>query len=106
MFIIGPVADLDITVLEVLQGGHRKLAALTDDLGTHVVLHTHRGLALGEFSQLVDEDIFQVVNLSLVFFVDLFQCNLILCLRLAVLDGTLEEFLVNDDTRQRRIGLQ
>ena len=40
MLIVGPIADLYVTILQVLQGCHRKLAALRDNLCTGVVLHT------------------------------------------------------------------
>ena len=100
------MADLNITVLKVLQVGHGELATLRDNLSTGVVLHTLGGLSLGEGHQLVDQNILQVVNLSLMLLVNLSQRNLVLNLVLTGFHGTGKEFLVNDDTCQRRIGLQ
>ena len=40
VLVVGPVADLDITVLEVLQVGDSELSTLRDNLCTSVVLHT------------------------------------------------------------------
>ena len=40
MLIAGPIANLDIAILKIAQGGHRELAALRDNLGTGVVLYT------------------------------------------------------------------
>ena len=106
MLIAGPVVGLDVTIFKVSEGCHRKLTALADNLSTHIVLHTLRGPTLREFNQLVDQDILQVIDLGLIFLINLLECDLILCLRLTVLDGTLEQFLVDDDTGQRRVGLQ
>ena len=100
MLIICPVVALDITILKVTQGGSSELAALGDDLGTSVVLHTLRGLTLRQLQELVDQDIAQVIHLCLILLVDLGKCDLILLLRLTVLDGTTEHLLVDDDTRQ------
>ena len=106
MFIISPVADLDITILKITQGCHSELAALGDNLCAGVILHALGGLTLGQLQQLVDQDVLQVTDLGVILFVNLRQLDLILSLRLAVLDSTQEQFLVDDDTRKRRIGLQ
>ena len=100
MLIICPVTDLDITIFQILQGGYRKLTALSDNLSTGIILHTLRGLALCQLNELVDEDILQVINLCLILLVDLGQGDLVLLLRLTVLDGTCKQLLVDHDTSQ------
>ena len=106
VLVVGPVTDLDVTIFQVLQGSHGKLAALGDDLRSGIVLDTLRGLTLRQFDELVDQDILQVANLSFILLVNLGQRDLILLLRLAVLDGAGKHLLVDDDTCQRRIGLE
>ena len=101
-----PIADMHITILKILEVGHCECATLGDYLRTSVVFHTLRNLTLGKFEQLVDENLLQVINLCLVFLVNLGKSNLILHLCLTSLDGTLEEFLVDDNTCKRRIGLE
>jgi hypothetical protein len=102
------VQSLDWTavVFQILKSCGGELAALGDNLSSGIVFHALRGLTLSECEQLVDKNILQVVVLSLILLVDLCECNLILLLALASLHGTREQFLVNDDTAQRRIGLQ
>ena len=100
VLIIGPVANLYVTILKVAQGCSSKLATLGDNLSTCIVLNALRCLTLGQLHELVDQDILQVVNLSLVLLVDLSQHDLILLLRLTVLDSTLEHLLVNNNTAQ------
>ena len=106
MLIICPVADLNVTILEVTQGGSSELATLSDNLCTGVVLDTLRGLTLRQLHELVDQDVLQVADLGLILLVDLCERDLILLLRLTVLDGTCKQFLVDHDTSQRRVGLQ
>ena len=101
-----PIADMHTTILKVLEVGNSECATLSDYLSTSVVLHTLRNLTLGKFKQLVDENLLQVLYLCLIFLVNLRKNNLILHLCLTGLDGALEEFLVDDDTRKRRIGLE
>ena len=100
MLIAGPIADLDIAILEIAQGCYRELAALRDNLSTCIVLHTIRSLTLRKSGQFLNEDVLQVGNLSLILLVNLGKGNLVLLLVLASLDGTGEEFLVDDDTCQ------
>ena len=106
VLVVGPVAYLDVAVLKVLEVGDCKLAALGNYLGTGVVFDALRCLAFGEGEQLVDENVLQVVDLCLILLVNLCQQNLVLLLGLACLDGTGKEFLVDDDTRERRVGLE
>ena len=39
MVVVSPLANLDITILKVLQVGHRKLTTLGNDLCSCVVFH-------------------------------------------------------------------
>ena len=106
MLVAGPVVRLNAVVLEVLQHCSCELGALCDNLSTRVVLNTLRSLALGECEELVDENILQVVVLCLVLLVDLGENHLVLLLRLACLDGTREELLVDNHTAERRVSLE
>ena len=101
-----PVADMYVTILKILEVGNSECTTLSDNLRTGIVLNALRHLTFGQFEQLVDEYLLQVVNLCLVFLVNLGKSNLILHLCLTGLDGTLEEFLVDDNTSKRRIGLE
>ena len=100
MLVIGPVADLDVTILKILQGGDGELSTLGNNLSTGIVLHTQRGLALCQGHQLLDQNILQIIDLCLILLVNLSQRDLVLLLGLTGLHGTGEEFLIDDDTSQ------
>ena len=106
MLVVGPIVRLDTVVLKVLEHCGCKLAAAVDNLGTRVVLHAHASLAVGKCEELVDENILQVVVLCLILLVNLGKYHLVLLLRLACLNGTCEELLVDYYTAQRWVGLQ
>ena len=100
MGVISPAVTLDTVILEVLQCGNGKLAALVDDLGVGIVLHALADLVLGELHELVDEHVLQLVLLGLVFLVNLGERHLVLLLCLTGLDGAREELLVDDHTAE------
>ena len=106
MLVVGPVADLDVTILQVLQGGNRELTTLRDNLCTSIVLHTLRSLTLCKGYQFLDQDILQVLYLCLMLLINLSKQNLILLLGSTGLGSTRKELLIDNNTRQRRIGLQ
>ena len=97
---------MNVTILKVAEVCHCKAAALGDDFGTGIVLNTLRHLTLCEFEQLVDENLLQVLTLCIILLVNLGKRNLVLHLALAGLYGTLEEFLVDDDTSERGVCLE
>ncbi len=106
VFLLRPAGKLNGCKVERLEGCGSETLAMRNDLGTHVVLHTLRGDALGQLKQLVDEDGLEVCHLVLELLVDGCQTWLVLSLGRTGLDGTREEFLVDDHTVERRIGLQ
>ena len=106
MLVVRPSATLDALIIEVLQRSHRKLVALGDDLGIGVVLYALANHVLSQLQQLLHENILQVLVLGLILLVDLQQRLAIQALALRRLSCTREEFLVDDDTTERRIGLQ
>jgi len=106
VLIIGPTVALDAIILEVLKCWHCELAALGENLRLGIVFHALASLAVGERHQLVNEHVLQLVALCLILLIDLLKLDLILFLRLTRLLCTLEEFFVDDNTTQRRIGLE
>ena len=100
MLVASPAIALDAVVLEVLQRSSGEGRTLGDDFGTGIVLDTLTLLVFGEFKELVNEDILQVLILCLVFLVNLGQNNLVLLLGLTGLDGTREELLVDNHTAE------
>ena len=106
VLVVRPSATLDALIVEVLQRSHRKLVALGDDLGIGVILYALANHVLSQLQQLLHENILQVLVLGLILLVDLQQCLAIQALALRRLSCTREEFLVDDDTTERRIGLQ
>ena len=106
VFILGPIVALNSIIFQILQYRSSKLAALSNDLSTSVILHTIRYFIFRQGKKFVHENIFQVVVLCFILFINLSKRQLILLFRLAGFDGTGEQFLINHDTAQRRIGLQ
>ena len=87
MFVVCPSVTLNSIIFQVLQHSNRKLTTLRNDFSTCVVLHTLRHFVLCKHHQLVHENIFQIVNLGVIFFVDLSKDYLILFLAFTCLDS-------------------
>ena len=98
MGIIGPVADLYVTILQVAEVGLCELGALGDDFCTSIVFYTLRHLVLSEFEQLVDEYVLDVLVLCSIFLVYLCEFDLVLLLCLTGLYGSCKELLVDNHT--------
>ena len=106
VLVLCPSTQLDSSVVEVLERALGKLGTGGDNLGSHVVLHTQRHLAAGQFLEFLNQDGLEVADLILEFGVNLRQF-----LTVAVLVGTClhrlrEEFLVDDHTAERRSSLE
>ena len=106
VLICGPSAQLHGRIVERVEDRFGNLGTLGNEVDTHVVLHAHALLALGELEQLVHENGFQVGHLAVELIVDGLQARLVLCLGGTCLDGTGEQFLVNDHATERRTGLE
>ena len=106
MGIVGPVVRLNAIVFQVLERSRRELATLIDYFCTRVVFNALRHLVFGEFEEFVYQDVFEVFVLSLVFFVYLGKYNLVLFLRVASLNGTREQFLVDNNATERGVGFK
>ena len=104
--IICPVITLDSIEFKVLQCRNSELATLGNNLSTSVIFHTLRNLTFSKRHQFVYKNILQVIVLCLILFIYLCKEYLILLLGIAGLNSTREQFLVNNDTAQWRIGLQ
>ena len=100
MIVVCPTTELDRSVVEVLKSWSNKLRTCRDDFSTHVVLHTHRELALGECEQLINQNSLEVVNLVLEFLVNLRKFLTVGSLFSTSLDYLREKFLVDYHTAE------
>ena len=100
MIVVCPTTELDRSVVEVLKSWSNKLRTCRDDFSAHVVLHTHRELALGECEQLINQNSLEVVNLVLEFLVNLRKFLTVGSLFSTSLDYLREEFLVDNHTAE------
>ena len=106
MCIIGPVAALNTVIFKVHQSGNSKLAALCDNFSISIILNTGTCLILCKRDKLINKHALQLLSFCLILFINMLQGNLVLFLRLTILNSAREHFLINNNTTKRRISLQ
>ena len=106
MAVVGPLAEVDSVVVYVAENGGGELRSFRNDVASEEVLHTGRGLAAGEFEQLVGQKLLERFLLLGIFLVELGKHGVDALRARRLLLGALEKIRADHDTLERRSSLQ
>jgi len=106
MLICSPGTHLNRIIIQFFQSTTGKLNALRDNFRIHIIPYPNRSTSIGQSHQLIYQQILQFSHFFFIFFVQFRKNSFIGRLRLTLLDCFREQFRIDNDTTQRRSGLQ